>query len=170
MNTQRESHRCECRADFASKAPMKTALSALAWIIGIFVLAAAFAQDYPHKPVRLIIPYQEKGGTDIIAREVARKLAEVWGGRLTIENHRGGGSKVGSGLVARSASDGYTLLVNNNGGHLIMPALEVVSYDPLKSFVPVAPLVKNPFVLIVSKASDVSNLAELISALRPRSG
>ena len=128
-----------------------------------------FSQSFPNKPVRVVVAFSPGGVTDIIARTMQPKLAELLGQPVVIENRTGAGGSVGAAMVARSAPDGYTLLVHSSGYALNSAINPTLPYDPHKDFVEVAPLASQPMVLVVG-ASGPSSVAELIAAARSRPG
>jgi tripartite-type tricarboxylate transporter receptor subunit TctC len=132
--------------------------------------AAMFAQEYPTKPVRVIEPFGAGGGVDVIAREVSQKLSEIWRQPVTVENHPGAGSTAAPALVAKSPADGYTLLVNTSAQAYSAALLTNQPYDPLKDFIPVAPLTSQPYVLVAGKLSGITTVGELIDAAKARPG
>src|ERR1041385_3773225 len=104
---------------------------------GVLFAAAALAQDYPARPVRLIVPIGPGGGTDILGRHVAQKLGERLKQSVIVENRPGAGSLVGTEYAAKAAPDGYTLLVGGIFNMVMNPALmKSLPYDPLRDFVP----------------------------------
>lgn len=129
---------------------------------------AAFAQDYPTKPVRLIVPFAAGGGTDILARLIAQKLTESWGRNVVVDNRPGGGSVIGSELVARSTPDGYTLLLTANP-HTSNPALVAkLPYDTLRDFTAVTMLASAPLLLVVHPSLPARTVGELITHAKAR--
>lgn len=137
---------------------------------GSCLCGVAFAQSYPASPVRVIVPLAPGGGVDAVIRMLAPKLSESWRQSVTVENHVGAGGTVGSGVVAKSAADGYTLLVHSNA-HVVSTALRTnLPYDPLKDFVPVAPLTSQAYVLVVGKESGIKTVRELIAAAKSKPG
>jgi tripartite-type tricarboxylate transporter receptor subunit TctC len=133
--------------------------------LGFFLLLSAMpqvSQDYPSKPVRMIEPFWAGGGPDLIARAVSPKLSELWGQPVTVENHPGAGSTAAPALVAKSPADGYTLHVNTGAQAYSAALLKNLPYDPLKDFIPVAPLTSQPYVLVAGKWSGIATLSELI--------
>ena len=112
---------------------------------------AAFAQDYPAKPVRMIEPFGAGGGPDLLARALAQKLSELWGQPVTVENIPGAGATAGPAQVAKSPADGYTLLMNTSAQAYSAALLKNLPYDPLKDFIPVTPLTSQPYVLVAGK-------------------
>jgi tripartite-type tricarboxylate transporter receptor subunit TctC/imidazolonepropionase-like amidohydrolase/Tol biopolymer transport system component len=124
--------------------------------------------DFPIKPVRLIEPFGAGGGVDVISRPIAKKLSELWGQPVTVENHTGAGSTAAPALVAKASPDGYTLLVNSSAQAYAAVLRKDVPYDPVKDFIPVAPLTSQGYVLVASKAVGATTVAELIAAAKKR--
>jgi tripartite-type tricarboxylate transporter receptor subunit TctC len=129
-----------------------------------------FAQDYPTRPVRIIEPFGAGGGPDVVARAISPKLSELWGQPVTVENHTGKGSTEAPALVAKSSPDGYTLLVNTSAQAYSAALVKTLPYDPLKDFIPVAPLTSQPYVLVVGKSSGITSVGELIAAAKAKPG
>ena len=111
------------------------------------------AHDYPTKPVRLIEPFGAGGGPDLIARALAQKLSELWDQPVTVENITGAGATAGPAQVATSPADGYTLLVSTSAQAYSAALLKNLPYDPLKDFIPIAPLTSQPYVLVAGRAA-----------------
>jgi len=144
------------------------------WAV-LAVLAAtlghAHAQPWPSKPVHLIVPYAAGGPVDLSARLVAPKLQEALGQPVVVENKTGAGGNIGADFVAKSAPDGYTLVMGAIATHAINPALyPKLPYDPLRDFRHVALLVQVPNVLVVNNDLPVRNVKELIGLLKERPG
>jgi len=140
---------------------------ALGFVFSLLVILQA-SQDYPSKPVRIIEPFGAGGGPDLIARAISPKLSELWGQPVTVENHPGAGSTAAPALVAKSPADGYTLLINTSAQAYSAALLKNLPYDPLKDFIPVAPLTSQPYVLVAGKSSGIATLSELIAAARAK--
>jgi tripartite-type tricarboxylate transporter receptor subunit TctC len=118
----------------------------------------------------LIDPFGAGGGPDLIGRAVAQSLSVLWGQPVTVENHPGAGSTAGPALVAKSPADGYTLLVNTNA-HACSSAFKAsLPYDPLKDFIPIAPITSQPYVLVAGNQVGVTTLAQLIAVAKARPG
>ena len=130
--------------------------------------ALALAQDYPNKPVHMIEPFGAGGGPDLIARAISPKLAELWGQPVIVENHSGAGATEAPALVAKSSPDGYTLLVNTSAQAYSAVFMKNLPYDPLKDFIPVAPLTSQAYVLVAGKSSGVTSVRELIRAAKAK--
>ena len=130
----------------------------------------AMAQDYPNKPVKLVVPYPPGGPTDIVARVVAQKLQEQMGQPFVIDNKPGAGANTGAEAVARSTPDGYTLLVATTA-HAINPSLfSKLSYQLLKDLAPVSQLTSGPLVIVANPALPAQNIQELIALAKGKSG
>jgi len=141
--------------------------------LGFLLLLSAMpqiSQDYPSKPVRMIEPFGAGGGPDLLARAVSPKLSELWGQPVTVENHPGAGSTAAPALVAKSPADGYTLLVTTSAQAYSAALLKNLPYDPLKDFIPVAPLTSQPYVLVAGKSSGIATLGELIAKAKAKPG
>ena len=138
----------------------------------IFSLALApqGSENYPTKPVRMIEPFGAGGGVDTIARAVSPKLSELWGQPVTVENHPGAGSTAGPALVAKAPADGYTVLVNSSAQAYTAAFVKNLPYDPLKDFIPVAPLTSQPYVLVSSNSSSITAVGELIAKAKLKPG
>ena len=146
------------------KSLMRFAL-AIAAVLSIGIVTPAGAQGaYPTKPVRLVVPFPPGGTTDILARAVAQKLSETWGQQVIVDNRPGAGGNIGSELVAKSAPDGYTLLMGTVGTHAINPSLYAkMPYDHVKDFTPVILVAGVPNVLVVNPSLPVKSVSELIA-------
>ena len=134
--------------------------------------SGAWAQAaYPHKPVRLVVPFPAGGATDLFARALSQKLGERLGGSLVIENRPGAGGMVGSDLVAKAAPDGYTLLLATSSTHSIGPALGArLPYDTVRDFSPIAQVGNAPSVMLVPNSSPARNVKEWIELARKNPG
>jgi tripartite-type tricarboxylate transporter receptor subunit TctC len=141
-----------------------------AWLAALALCAPATAQGQPSRPVRVVIGFTPGSATDVIARTVSQKLAELWGQQVIVENRTGAGGSIAAAAVAKSAPDGHTLLVHTNA-YAANPALYTsLPYDPRKDLAAVASLVSQPFVLVTGKSSGAASVAELIAAARAKPG
>ena len=131
---------------------------------------SAIVEDYPTGPVRVIEPFGAGGGVDVLARPVARKLSELWGQSVTVENHPGAGATAAPTLVAKSQPDGYTLLVSSSAQAYSAVFAKNLPYDPLNDFIPIAPLTSQPYVLVAGQSAGISNVQGLISAAKAKPG
>src|SRR4051794_22390303 len=135
--------------------------------IGLFVAPPAHAQAYPTKPVTIVVTLAAGGAADVIARAVAQRLTEEWGQPVVVENKGGANNQVGTTAVARSAPDGYTLLLTPEHTFTVNPYLyRKLSYDPAKDFVPVTGLVSISQALVVHPSLAVRNVTDLIAAAK----
>lgn len=131
----------------------------------------AIAQNYPVKPVRLIIPFAAGGGTDLVGRTIATGLTASWGQTFVVENRGGAGGVVGAELVAKSPPDGYTLVLGSPGPLTINPNLnQKMPYDTLRDFAPISLATLSPFILAVHPSLPVKNVRELIAFARANPG
>jgi tripartite-type tricarboxylate transporter receptor subunit TctC len=131
----------------------------------------AFAQPYPNKPIRMIVPFSPGGATDIVARIYAQALQTRVGQSVIVENRVGGNGIIGTDAVARAPADGYTLLFSYPGAITVNPALyEKLSYDPVKDFLPVALLVKYSFILSVNPNVPAKTVKEFIDLAKAQPG
>lgn len=139
--------------------------------LGLGAAGAALAQDsYPAKPVKLVVPYPPGGPTDTVARVIAQRLQTQTGQPFVIENLAGAGGNTGAAAVARSAPDGYTLLVATTA-HAINPSLfKNLSYDFGKDFAPISQLTAGPLVIVVNPSVSAKTVGELIGLAKSRPG
>lgn len=139
-----------------------------------FVFSLAFmlqtSIDFPTKPVRLIEPFGAGGGPDLVSRALARELTELWGQPVTVQNVPGAGATAGPAQVAKSPADGYTLLVSTSAQAYSAALLKNLPYDPLKDFIPVAPLTSQPYVLVTGKLTEITTIGELVAAANAKPG
>jgi tripartite-type tricarboxylate transporter receptor subunit TctC len=148
----------------------KTGLSLLTALTALLALAtAAAAQDYPTKPVRLIIPFPPGGSNDVVGRMIATQLGERLGKQVVVDNRGGAGGVLGTEVAAGAAPDGYTILVVSLA-YTVNPWLYKLKYDPLKSFVPVAMLASGANVLTVHPSVPVNSLEQLIALAKQKPG
>jgi len=142
----------------------------------VAVLALAFAagpvlaQQYPNKPVRVIVPWPPGQATDLAARIVAEKIGQQLGQSFVIDNRPGAGGQIGSEAVVKAPPDGYTLLASSSGPLSIMPNLQKIPYDPLKDLVPVSLTAKAPFALIAHPSFPATNAREFVAQVRANPG
>jgi tripartite-type tricarboxylate transporter receptor subunit TctC len=141
-----------------------------ALVVAVAVNASAQA-PYPNHPVRIVVPFPAGGTTDILARAAAQKLTETLGQPFVVENRAGAGGNIGAELVAKSAPDGYTMLMGTVGTHAINPSLyEKMPYDHVKDFVPVVLVAGVPNVLVVNPALPVKSVQELVAYAKANPG
>ena len=148
--------------------PVLAALAALALAVP---LAANAQQDYPSRPVRLVVPFGPGTSTDIIARVFAEAMARPLGQTLVVENRAGAGGNIGADLVAKSPADGYTIVMGTVGTHAINPALyRKMPYDAQKDFAPLGFAGYTPTLLVVAAGSPVKSLKDLQAAAQKSGG
>ena len=142
--------------------------------IGAGVLAlggAAFAQDYPTKPVMLVVPYAAGGGNDVLARVAADPMSKHLGQQIVVDNRGGAGGSIGTRQVAKAAPDGYTLVIGGTGSLAINPTLyDNVGYDPRKDFAPVGMIAAGALIILVHPSVKANTVEELIALAKKEPG
>jgi len=143
----------------------------------MFALAAMFsvplsqAQDFPNKPIRIIVPYTTGGSSDYVARTIASKLQENLKSSVVVENKPGGNAQIGCDYVAKSAPDGYTLLLAGMTTHAAAPALyKKLPYDPIKDFAPISNVIESPLVVVVHPDVHANTLQEFVALAKANPG
>ncbi len=145
-------------------------MRALAAAIAFVLCGAAYAQTYPNRPIRLVVPYPPGGATDIISRGVAQKLTDSLGQQVVVDNRGGGGQIIGTDLVAKAAPNGYTLLLPSVT-HSINPGLHAkLPYDSIKDFTPITLVGSGANVLVLHPSVAARSVGELIALLKSNPG
>jgi len=145
--------------------------SALCLLAMLGLASVLQAQTFPSKPIRVIVPYAAGGTSDILARQIGPKLTEAWGQPIVVENKPGANGNVGAELVARSAPDGYTVLLADIGALCISPSVyPKLAFDPVKDFSPVVMVSYSPHVLAVHPSVPVNTVSELIAYAKAKPG
>ncbi len=148
-------------------------VGALAWLAGALLSAllaagSAVAQQYPSKPVRIVVPFAPGGPNDILARVIAQKLTETWGQQVFVENRAGGGTVIGTEIVAKSPPDGYNLLMVS-ASHTTNPTLvKKLPFDTLRDLAPVIFIANSSNVLLAHPSLPARSVKELIAVARSR--
>ncbi len=146
-----------------------TAYTFIALILNI-AAATAYAQNYPVKPIRLVVGFPPGGGVDINARLLAPKLSEYLGQQVLVDNRPGAGTNIANELVAKAAPDGYTLLVNTAAVAINMSLYKNLPFDTLRDFAPVSVFSMSPNILVVHASVPAKNMKELIALARSKPG
>ncbi|HET8544725.1 MAG TPA: tripartite tricarboxylate transporter substrate binding protein [Pseudolabrys sp.] len=143
-----------------------------ALLIGLMLLcpASSMAQDFPNKPIRLIVPFPPGGPNDIIARVVGQRMSEIVKQPIVIENRSGQGGVTGTDAVAKSAPDGYTIAIASAGALAISPSMEKVPYETLKDLQPITLVATVPEMLVVATSVPASNMKELVALANSQPG
>jgi tripartite-type tricarboxylate transporter receptor subunit TctC len=131
--------------------------------------SVAAADDYPVKPIRLIVPFPPGGSNDVVGRLVAKQLSDELKQQVYVDNRGGAGGTIGTEACAASAPDGYTLCIISIA-HAVNPALHKLKYDPVKSFTPISILATGPNVLVVSKDAPFKSVKDLVAAAKAHPG
>jgi len=146
------------------------------WVLGAGVMLCGFvppsyAQTYPHKPIRLIVPFPPGGGNDVIARVIAQKLTERLGQQVVVDNKAGANGIVGLQALMQAAPDGYTIAVGAAGPMAVNPSLyDKLAYDPVKDFSPITNMVNFPLLLVTNPSVPAKNIPELIALAKAKPG
>jgi len=150
---------------------MPTLLSRLAMAAALLLALApcTFADDYPNRPVRLIIPFPPGGSNDVVGRLVAQQLSVKLGQQVYVDNRAGAGGTIGTEACANAAPDGYTICVISIA-HAVNPALYTLKYDPIKSFTPISIFATGPNVLVVNPTSQIRSVKELLALAKEKPG
>ncbi|MBI4191589.1 MAG: tripartite tricarboxylate transporter substrate binding protein [Betaproteobacteria bacterium] len=146
-------------------------ISGLAWLVmSVFSsVATAWAQNYPTKPIRFIVPFAPGGGVDLIGRTIGQKLNEAWGQPVVVDNRGGGGGNIGTDMVAKAPPDGHTLLMGYVGNLAINPFLfKKLPYDPLKDFSPITLAATAPNVLVAHPSLPANSVKELVALAKAK--
>ena len=137
-----------------------------AFVLAVLAFAAApplHAQQYPEKPITIVVPFPPGGSTDVLARQIAEKISGPLGQPVVVENRAGAGGTVGANHVARTDPDGYTLLMGVTGSNAISAVLrDNLPYDPLTDFSPVSLVVSAPLVVVVNSKNDIKSIQDYI--------
>ncbi len=148
---------------------MKILMSIIAGVLAAAAMQVS-AQNYPTKPVRVIIAFPPGSATDIIGRVIAQKVGDTWGQNVLADNRGGAGGSIASAIAAKSAPDGYTLIINSNA-HVVNPSFFAkLPYDTLKDFIDITPLVGQPNILVVNPSSPHKSLADFLVEARAKPG
>jgi tripartite-type tricarboxylate transporter receptor subunit TctC len=146
-------------------------MRALISLAAVVLAAGAFAQSYPAKPVRVIVPFPPGGSADAASRSMAEKLSGLWGQPVVLEHKPGAGTTIAAAYVAASAPDGYTILFCGAISHAASANLyRNLSYDPVKSFAALGTIALSPFILVVNPNVKAGNVRELVELARAKPG
>jgi tripartite-type tricarboxylate transporter receptor subunit TctC len=148
----------------------RTTLWSAGLLIALALPCGAGAQSYPVKPVRIVVPYAPGGAVDIVARAVAQELTKRFGQTVLVENRTGAGGNIGSDAVAKSAPDGYTLLMASPANTINPSLYTKMPYEPMRDLVPIALIGSVPTVLIASRVLPVQNLKQLVVLAKGQPG
>lgn len=151
----------------------RTAIIAAAQAAAAALMLAGGAhaqQDYPAKPIRIVVPSSPGGGTDILARQIAQKLTERWSQQVVVDNRPGAGQMIGIEMVARAAPDGYTLVMTATPLALNTVLYKKVPYDPIRDFAPITQVAAMPNIIVVHPALPARNIKALIALAKAHPG
>ena len=132
--------------------------------------AAGAQQDYPNRPLRMIVPWPPGQATDLVGRVMAQKMSDVLGQQIVIDNRAGAGGMIGTDVAAKATPDGYTLLAASSGPVSINPLLQKTAYDPERELAPVANVCVAPFLLVSAPSFPAQNAKEFVALLKANPG
>lgn len=139
-------------------------------MIAAAIALPASAQNYPARPVRVIVPVATGGGTDFLTRAVCRELSERMGRQFVVDNRAGAGGAIGGETVAKATPDGYTLIMGYTASHGINPALQKLPYDPVRDFTPISQVASATNMLVVHPSVPVKSVKDLIAHAKAKPG
>src|SRR6185503_173152 len=149
---------------------MRRSAIAVAFGAGLVFFGAASAQQYPTKPIRLMVPFAPGGANDVVARIVAIRLGEALGQPVVVDNRGGAGGTIGADIVAKAPPDGHTLLVASMGLAVNAVLYAKLPYDTLRDLAPVTMLGEQPNIVVVHPSLPVTSIGELLAYARARPG
>jgi tripartite-type tricarboxylate transporter receptor subunit TctC len=153
------------------KSPIFVRIALSFALLGVYASATWSAERFPVKPVRIVVPFPAGGSTDLIGRQLAQRLLEMWGQPVLIDNRSGAGGVLGSEMVARSPPDGYTMVMGSVSTHAIIPHINPkLSYDAIRDFAPITEIARFPSMLLANPALPVRNVKELVALAKQRPG
>jgi tripartite-type tricarboxylate transporter receptor subunit TctC len=144
---------------------------ALMGVFAALLATGAAAQNWPAKPVRIVVPFPAGGTTDVVARLLAQRLQEAWGHAVIVENKAGAGGNIGANEVAKAANDGYTLLMASGSILTVNPHLYArMPFDPVKDLTPIVNVASGPMVIVTSPTVAAKSISELIALAKSKPG
>lgn len=150
------------RSRFSSVALVALALSCFLGIVR--------AQEFPNRPIRIVVPFASGGGTDVLTRILAQQVSEEFKQQVIVENKPGAGGALGAGLVAKAPADGYTLYVASTATAMMPSLYKNLGFDPIADFTPIAMIGTSPFILIATNSLPVKTLPEMIALAKAKPG
>src|SRR5215813_4888147 len=150
---------------------MKHFVAIIPWISFLVLGHACMAQNYPAKPIRIVVHFPPGGPTDLVARSIGQKLTEAWGQQVIVDNRPGAGGVIGVEAVVRSAPDGYTILFATGGSMSIAPAIGIKApYNVFTDLAPISLLVINPQILVAHPSVPANSVRELVKVAKSKPG
>lgn len=150
---------------------IRRGLQALVLLLAAAAGAGTWAQDYPNRAVKLIVPFPPGGGTDILARPIAQKLSELWGQPVVVDNRGGAGGNLGTRLAAEAPPDGYTLILGVQGTHAVNQSLySNPGFDATRDFAAITQIANTPNILVVHPSVPATSVSQLIALARQKPG
>ncbi len=153
-----------------SRNRLSAALILVATVFVAFYMSTARAQDYPSRPVRVVVPFSPGGAVDGPMRVIAQELSKRFGAQVIVDNRPGAGATIGTEVVAKAAPDGYTLLLASQTNAISATLYPKLSYDPIEDFVPISLIGREPGVLVVHPSLPVKTFQEFVAYVKERPG
>lgn len=150
--------------------PLTKLLSLLLGVTYLHIPLHGFAQEYPNKPIRIVLPFPPGGGADVLMRPLSKKLTEILGQPILLDNRPGANGNIGAEIVAKATADGYTLLVGNSSIPISVGLYSQLNYDPLKDLTPIILLANTPSLLAANPQFKAKTVAELITLAKKSPG
>jgi tripartite-type tricarboxylate transporter receptor subunit TctC len=136
----------------------------------VFVSSVDAADNFPQRPVRMVVPYAAGGGADIVGRLIAQRLGESWAQQVVVDNRAGASGNIGTEIAARSPADGYTLLLVGPNHTVNVSLYSKLAFDPVKDFAPVSLVTSAPYLLVVNAALPIKSVKDLIALAKAQPG
>src|SRR6476660_9624073 len=143
-------------------------LTRVVLLFSAFSAGASFGASYPERPIRLVVAFAPGGGTDVAARTITPRLAELLGKQIVVDNRPGAASTLGTDLVAKAPPDGYTLLMSDTTFGIVAALYPKLNYDAERDFAPITQVISVPGVLVVHPSVPATNVRELIALAQSR--
>src|SRR3954447_1938111 len=163
-------YRCPTIRAHGGGTSMRLRQLAIAATLLALTSASAFAQNYPNRPIRVLVPFAAGGAVDTLARLVGQKLSESIGQPVIVENRPGAGGNLASDVLAKSPPDGYTVLQTVNGISISPSLYKVLPFDSQKDFIAVTQIVQSQLLLVANPKLEANNVAELIKLAKSKPG
>ncbi len=144
--------------------------SAMAALALALFCSAAPAQDFPNRPIHIVVPFAPGGGTDVLTRILAQQVSEDFKQQVVVDNKPGAGGALGAGIVAKAPADGYTLYVASTATAMMPSLYKNLGFDPIADFAPIALIGTSPFILVTSNSLPVKTLPEMIALAKAKPG
>ena len=158
------------RNNMKNKLAQRLKHSGVALLTMVLLCGAALAQDFPIRPIHIVVPFAPGGGTDVLTRILAQQVSEEFKQQVVVDNKPGAGGALGAGIVAKAPADGYTLYVASTATAMMPSLYKNLGFDPIADFVPIALIGTSPFILVTSNNLPAKTLPEMIALAKAKPG